>query len=80
LGLAVIILRATYTKDKQMLLFSFITDLLWTLSSLAFLVFRALVYFEKHGINPVISFALQLSKKSCKTESVFFARVEKPRL
>jgi len=43
LGLTVNILRVTYIKDKQMLVFSLIIDLLWTISSLAFLVFCALI-------------------------------------
>jgi hypothetical protein len=59
LGLAIYILGVTYVKDKQMLVFSFIIDLSWTISSLAFLVFLALKYIEKHAINPII-FALQL--------------------
>ena len=47
-------LGVTYVKDKQMLVFNFIFDLLWTGSSVvsvAFVGFRELKYVEKRDIR-----------------------------
>jgi len=48
-----IFLHVTWIKDKQMLAFNFIFELLWTgrdssVSSVAFLGFRELKWIEKH--------------------------------